>query len=137
MMGIIISDGVSFYFYNAPVFITLKIYFMTIEFHTPIGLVSEKMITSIRHDVMELAHIHKKITRAEVSLREDKKIDQAENKVCEIRLTIQGDNLFVRSRTQKFEESVKEAIKDLRKLVRGQVKHQDDLTDDVLSSVKV
>ncbi len=78
---------------------------MTIEFHTPIGLVSEKMINSIRHDVMELAHIHKKITRAEVALREDKKIERAENKICEIRLTIQGDNLFV------------------RKLVRQQVKH--------------
>ena len=97
---------------------------MTIEFHTPFGKVSEKLVSSIRNDVMELSHINKKISRAEVMLTEDPGVTGVENKICEIRLSIYGETLYVRTRTEKFESSAKDALKELKRLVKQQVKKQ-------------
>ncbi|MFZ1785990.1 MAG: hypothetical protein WAU23_12370 [Ferruginibacter sp.] len=109
---------------------------MTIEFHTPAGKVIEKLISSIRNDMLELLHINKKITRAEVMMKEDTGIFDKDNKVCEIRLSIFGDNLYTRSRTESFENSAKQAVKDLKRLVRQQVKKENATTHTVMSSVK-
>lgn len=94
---------------------------MTIEFHTPIGKVTEKLISSVRNDLLGLVHINKKITRAEVMMKEETGTQSKENKVCEIRLSIFGDNTYVRTRTESFEKSVKLAIDDLKRLVQQQV----------------
>lgn len=110
---------------------------MTIEFHTPYGKVSEKLVNSIRNDMLELSHINKKISRAEVILKEEQTVFKGENKVCEIRLSVFGDNLFIRSRTDNFESSAKEAIKDLKRMVRQQAKEQKEVPDQMLSTVKV
>jgi len=110
---------------------------MTIEFHTPYGKISEKLVKSIRNDVMELSHINKKITRAEIEFKEDPGILHGENKVCEIRLSIYGDNLFVRRSTENFEKSSKAAIKELKSLVRQQVKKQNEPPEFLLSTVKI
>jgi len=110
---------------------------MTIEFNTPYGKVSEKLLNTIRNEVLELLHINKKISRAEVSLREEVKFMEGENKVCEIRLNIYGDDLFAHGRTDSFERSAKETIKELKHLVRQQVKKQKGVPDQMLSTVKV
>lgn len=94
---------------------------MTIEFHTPVGKVTEKLIGSVRSDLLGLVHINKKITRAEVMMKEEAGIHGKENKVCEIRLSIFGDNTYVRSRTDSFDKSAKMAIDDLKRLVEQQV----------------
>ena len=39
---------------------------MTIEFHTTFGKVSEKIISEIRNEIIDLSHISKNISRAEV-----------------------------------------------------------------------
>jgi ribosome-associated translation inhibitor RaiA len=110
---------------------------MTIEFHTPYGKVTEKLVNSMRNDVMELAHINKKITRAEVLLKEHPGYIESENKICEIRLNIYGNDLFVHTRTENFENSAKDALKDLRRLVRQQAKKQKELPDQEITTVKV
>jgi ribosome-associated translation inhibitor RaiA len=109
---------------------------MTIEFHTPYGKVTEKLLNSIRKDVLELSHINKKISRAEIELKEDQGIIKGENKICEIRLSVYGDNLFVRRCTENFEKSSKAAIKELKRLIRLQVKKQNEPPDIKLSTVK-
>lgn len=95
---------------------------MTIEFHTPYAKVSEKQVNDIRNEILELSHINKQISRTEVLLKEDETIIPAENKICEIRLTVYGDNLLAHARSENFEKSAKEAIKKLKKMVKQKVK---------------
>lgn len=109
---------------------------MTIEFHTPYGRVTEKLLNSIRHDVMELSHINKKISRAEIMLKEELSIVEGENKICEIRLSVYGDDLYVRTRTENFENSAKSAIKELKRLVRQQVKKPNEIPGNLAGTVK-
>ena len=110
---------------------------MTIEFHTTFGKVSEKIISEIRTEIIDLSHISKNISRAEVLLKEDKNIVPAENKICEIRLTVYGDNVFAHARTENFKNSAKEALKDLKRMIKQQNKKNKEPSDQVISSVKV
>lgn len=118
----------------ATIFWQHKSFFMTIEFQTPYGKVSEKLLTFIRSELLELTHIHKKIKRAEVVLREEVPVRE-ENKVCAISLSIYGASLFARSCSESFEQSVKAAIKDLKQLVTQQVK-QKEVSEQVFSPAK-
>jgi putative sigma-54 modulation protein len=110
---------------------------MTIEFQTTFGKVSEKIINEIRNEIINLSHFSKNISRAEVLLKEDKTIIPAENKICEIRLTVYGDNLFAHARTENFKDSAKDALKDLKRMVKQQIKKNKEPLDEVISSVKV
>ena len=110
---------------------------MTIEFHTPHGKVPEKLVSTIRNEVLELLHINKKISRAEVMMREEMNNLQGENDVCEIRLSIYGDNLFVHGQAVSFEKAARIALKELKRLVRQQVKKHKEVPDQKLSTVKV
>jgi putative sigma-54 modulation protein len=110
---------------------------MTIEFQTASAIVPEKLVTFMRDELLKLLHTNKNISRAEVLLKEDDTIIKSENKICEIRLTVYGDNLFTHTRTGKFEESAREAIKELKKMVKKQVKLQNEPPDKMTSTVKV
>ncbi len=109
---------------------------MTIEFQTPYGKVSETLVNSIRNKLLDLSHIHKKISRAEVLLREDIRAITGVNKVCEINLSIYGANLYVHTRTESFEISTKDAVKDLKRLVKQQVQKK-ELISHLLSTEKL
>ena len=67
---------------------------MTIEFQTAYGKVPEKLVNDIKNEILKLSHINKDISRAEVLLKEDKTIIPGENKVCEIKLTVYGDDFL-------------------------------------------
>jgi len=109
---------------------------MTIEFHIAHGKVSKKLLNDIRDEILKLSHINKDIVRAEIALKEDETMGP-ENKICEIRLTIYGDDLFSHSRTGNFKKSANEAITELTKLVNQQVKKQQEPPDEMTSTVKV
>lgn len=110
---------------------------MTIEFHTAFGKVSEKLIKDIRNEILKLSHINKEISRAEVFLKYNSAIIAAENKICEIKLTVYGDDINARARTENFESAAKEAIKELSKMVKQQAKKQKEPPEEITSSVKV
>ncbi len=110
---------------------------MTIEFHTPRGKVSETLINHIRNEILELSHFNKKISKAEVLCKENEAITPGENKVCEIILTVYGDDLFVHTRSGNFEKSANDAIKELKKVVKQQVKKRKEIPDVIISTVKV
>lgn len=110
---------------------------MTIEFHTPSGKVPEKLISDVRNEILGLSHGYKDISRAEVVLKEDGNIISAENKICEIRLTVYGDNLVARSITENFKSSAKEVIKELSRMIKQQSKKQKEPPDQTTSTVKV
>ena len=110
---------------------------MDIEFHTASGKVSEGLVRKIRNEMLNLSHLNKEISRAEIVLKEDTTINPPKNKVCEIRLTVYGDDLLSHSRTESFNNSTTGAIKELRKLVRQQVKKQQEPPDEITSTVDV
>jgi len=87
---------------------------MTIEFQTPYGKVSEKLVGMIRNALLELSHRNKKITRAEVSLMESN-LGLEENQVCEIKLNVLGKGLLAHCRTNNFATSAEQAVRDLKK----------------------
>ena len=110
---------------------------MNIEFHTPVNKVSEHLINNIRNELLELSHLNKSISRAEVMMKVDENFISTENKICEIRLTIYGDDLVTHNRMDTFEKSAKEAIKELKRMVKQQAKKQKSPPDITTSTVKV
>ena len=117
--------------------IIIKTFIMNIEFHTPYKMVSEKLVSEIRNKLLELSHINKNISRVEVMLKNDETIISAENKICKIILSIYGNNLFAHARSENFENSAREAIKELNKKVKQQSKKIKEPADEVTSTVKV
>ncbi|HVT86578.1 MAG TPA: HPF/RaiA family ribosome-associated protein [Chitinophagaceae bacterium] len=109
---------------------------MTIEFHVGQIKAEEKLIDYIKEKLVALSHLHHHISRAEVYLHEYKEL-RKENKVCEIRLDIFGETVFVRRESGQYKKSATEVLKELKKLVKEQVKHQNDPPDITTSTVKV
>ncbi len=110
---------------------------MNIEFHTPFSKVSENLVTEIRNELLALSHLNKNISRAEVMMKADQNIITIENKICEIRLTIYGDDMVSHTRTESFESSARAAIKELKRIIKKQVKMQHAPPDVLTSTVKV
>jgi ribosome-associated translation inhibitor RaiA len=110
---------------------------MDIEFHTASGKVPETLVSKVRNEMLKLSHLNKEISRAEIVVKEETTIIPPENKVCEIRLTVYGDDLLSHSRTDSFNKSANECIKELRRLVRQQVKKQQEPPDEITSTVDV
>ena len=71
----------------------------------------------VREKVSKLFHHCNKIIRANVTLREAEK-KNPENKLCEIRLMIPGNDHFVRKCTAVFEKSILQAVEGLQKIIR-------------------
>ena len=110
---------------------------MTIEFHTTYGKVSEKIVNEIRNEIIDLSHSAKNVSRAEVVLKEDKTIVPSENKICDIRITLFGEDLVAHARTEDFKISAKEALKDIKRMVKQHLKKLKLPPDQILSSVSV
>jgi len=105
---------------------------MTIEFQTAYGKIPEKLVSKVRNEIVKLSHVNKDIYRAEVLLKVEETIRTGDNKVCEIRLTGFGDELFSHRRTENFRKSAKEAITELKKMVNQQVP-----SEEIYSTVEV
>jgi len=95
---------------------------MTIEFQMPYQKVPEKLIGIIRNAMLDLSHLNKKVSRAEVCLKEAN-ADLGDNQVCEIKLSVMGRNLFTHSRTDDFAKSAAQAIRDMQKRVLRKNNH--------------
>jgi hypothetical protein len=87
--------------------------------------------------VLSFSHLIKDIVKAEIILRDDATATPQENKICEIRLTLYGDILFVHRRSASFDESACLAIQELEKAVHEQARLQQGLPDQITSTVKV
>lgn len=104
---------------------------MTIEFQTAYGKVSEKLISSVRHELLQLSHSNKAIHKAEVIMKLDEAFITSQNKICEITLKIYGENIHTRARTENFEKSAKAALKKMTQMVIQHEKrhHESNYTD--------
>jgi ribosome-associated translation inhibitor RaiA len=109
---------------------------LCIDVHAPNSDIHESMLTQLKEKVLSFTHNMKDIVKAHVFLREDNPTT-TENRICEIKLTLYGDVLFVHRRAASFELAAEQAVCDLEKQVAEQVKLQHDLPDDINSSVRV
>lgn len=110
---------------------------MIIEIHAPHSEVNESILKPVKEKVLLFSHLIKDIVKAEIILRDDVTAAPQENKVCEIRLTLYGDILFVHRRSGSFDESACLAVIELEKAVQEQAKQQLGLPDQITSTVRV
>jgi ribosome-associated translation inhibitor RaiA len=110
---------------------------MIIEIHAPHCEVHESILKPVKEKVLSFSHLIKDIVKAEIILRDDTAATPQESKVCEIRLTMYGDSLFVHRRSASFDESACLAVEELEKAVQEQTKLQQELPDQITSTVKV
>ena len=109
---------------------------MCIEIHAPHSDVHESILKLVKEKVFSFSHFLKDIVKAHIFLREDTPVIR-ENKVCEIKLMLYGDVLFVHRRAGRFEDAAAQALSELERQVKEQVSHQHELPDNIMSSVRV
>ena len=109
---------------------------MTIEIHAPYLQVKKKTIASIEKKVMELSHLGEKISRAEIFLTEDVSLGK-EDKICKIRLSIFGDDLFVSKKADSFGKAATVAIRVLKKGLKKKQEVSNELPEEVTSTVDI
>jgi len=109
---------------------------MIIEIHAPHDAVHESILNQVKEKVLALSHLMKDIVKAEIFFREDKP-QTKESKICEIKLTLYGDTLFMHRRSGSFKEAAWQATSELEKQVLQQVKLQQEPPDQITSTVKV
>jgi putative sigma-54 modulation protein len=68
--------------------------------------------------VSKLGHFYNRIDAADVCLKLEKS-DNRDNKVCEIRLEIPGNDLFAKRQSDTFEKAVGETVEALEQQVKN------------------
>lgn len=91
---------------------------MTIEFNTAYGNTPQWLLNYISGGIIALRNLNKHISRAEILLRQDNRHFRNENMVCQIKLTIFGGNVVVHTRSNSYEQSAKNSIRELEKITR-------------------
>lgn len=110
---------------------------MTIEMHTPHGGLQEAIVLRAKQGLIRLSHQYKGVTRIECTMREDPAISPVDNKVCEIRVMAFGENLFTHSRTDDYACSASEAIEHIGHQVALLASKENELPDNITTTVKV
>ncbi|MBC6490114.1 HPF/RaiA family ribosome-associated protein [Flavihumibacter stibioxidans] len=109
---------------------------MTIEINCPHLKIEESFLKSMEKELLELSHLNKDISRAEVFFREDES-QPADNKICEIRLTVFSDNLYARRVSENFYLSAREVMDELKTRVLRQVELGKEPPEETTSTVDV
>ena len=109
---------------------------MTIEIHSPNLQVNERAIDAIKKKVLSLSHLGEKISRAEIFLTEDAAL-ATENKICKIRLSIFGDDLFVSKNADSFVKAATAAIRVLRRGLKKKQEVRNEPPEEITSTVHI
>jgi putative sigma-54 modulation protein len=109
---------------------------MTIEIHSPNLQVNERTIDAIKKKVLNLSHLGEKISRAEIFLTEDAP-SAKEDKICKIRLSIFGDDLFVSKNADSFGKAAMAAIRVLKKGLKKKQELASEPAEEVTSTVDI
>lgn len=90
----------------------MKIVIQTLHF-TP----TPQLNSFVTDRVSKLSHFYERILEANVCLKIEPS-DTTENKVCEIKLSVPGNDLFARREGKIFEEAIAETVEALGRQVR-------------------
>ena len=77
----------------------------------------QELTDFVTEKVSTLSHFNDSILAGEVCLKLDKS-DKTENKVCEIRLSVPGNDLFAKRQCKTFEEATNQTVEALQKQLR-------------------
>lgn len=86
---------------------------MKINIQSPSFHANDKLIDFAEDKVGKLSHYSERIMDAQVLLRVDKS-DIRSNKLCEIKLSIPGNDLFASRQCHSFEEAILTAVEALK-----------------------
>jgi putative sigma-54 modulation protein len=78
---------------------------MKIIIETPDFKANRKLNSFIKEKVEKLNHFSERIAEGKVLLKHEKS-DTHENKICEIKLSVPGNNLFASKQCESFEEAI-------------------------------
>lgn len=92
---------------------------MKIDIQSPRFTVNPELTGFINEKVEKLSRYCGEIITCEVSLRLDNS-DTKENKLCEIRLAIPGNDLMANNQCKTFEEAVASAVE----IIKGRIKRK-------------
>ena len=95
------------------------IYPMKITIQTPGFKATKKILSFITNKLRKLDQLHPTIMEGQVLLRLDKS-DTRNNKLCEIKLTIPGNDLFASKQSETFEEASTKVIEALKRQLSDQ-----------------
>jgi putative sigma-54 modulation protein len=95
---------------------------MRINIQSPSFHASEKLIDFAEDKAGKLAHYSDRIIDVNILLKTDKS-DTRDNKLCEIKLSVPGNDLFARKQCASFEEAILNTVEALKQqLVRWKEK---------------
>jgi putative sigma-54 modulation protein len=77
----------------------------------------KKLVAFIEEKMEKITQIFEGVIDTEVSLKVDNS-DIRENKIAEIRVSIPGNNFYVKKQSSTFEESADEAVEALRRQLK-------------------
>lgn len=87
---------------------------MKIIIHTPPLKVRQSVLKFVRHKVTRLAGFYHRLQEARVTLKFNK-AEVSENKTCEIRGVIPGNDVFAEKRADSFGKAVLEAFEAIKR----------------------
>jgi putative sigma-54 modulation protein len=77
----------------------------------------KKLVAFIKEKLEKITQVFDGVIDTDVSLKVENS-DMRENKIAEIRVTIPGNNFYVKKQSATFEESADEAVEALRKQIK-------------------
>jgi putative sigma-54 modulation protein len=92
---------------------------MNIKIQSPHFKMTTDLTDFANEHVNKLGHFSDTIIEADVCLKLDKS-DTAENKVCEIKLVVRGNDLFAKKQCHTFEEAITQTTAALKEQIRKQ-----------------
>lgn len=101
----------------------------------PHGRVGEKVIKTVRDNIIKLYRSYKNISRAEVYFKEQGRTER--NKFCEIDLTIFGSSLSVQRSATSFQQATAKTLKAVADKVNEQIGKLHEPPDVITSTVRV
>lgn len=110
---------------------------MTIEMHTPRVGLHEAIVQRAQQAMLRLRQMHKAIVHLHCILREDASVPSSDNKICEIKVEVDGEYLFTHSRTSDYATAAEEAMRHMFQQLSQLVARQHNLPDHITTTVKV
>ena len=86
---------------------------MKLTIQTPHFDVQEKLLSFAEEHIRKLHLFNDRILEAQVCMKLDKS-DRGDNKVCEIKLIVPGNDLFASKRCNSFEDAILKSVSALR-----------------------
>jgi len=92
---------------------------MNIIIESPHFTVNSLLEEYVTKKVSKLSHYNERILKAEVLLKLDTS-DTEDNKICEIKVTAPGKNMFAECKCSTFEDAISDVTRSLEKQLKKQ-----------------